>query len=193
MSTRFTADGGQTWQRVTEFGGGVPAHCRFISFTDAQVGWAATAAELGTTADAGAAWNKVNLPDGVETIAAISLFAPEQGYLLDVAGKLYSTTDNVQTWASAGELPLDGIKIDSKNYPVVAMRFFDAAQGMIVITAVVEGKGQVTAFRTQDGGKTWTKEIIPAGYGIPYISRDGKTLTLFSPPYKATVLQYHGK
>jgi hypothetical protein len=87
-------------------------------------------------------------------------------------------------------LPLDNIKIDSKNYPVAAMRFFDSQQGMIVITAIVDGKAQVTAFHTRNGGQTWTREIVPAGYGIPYLSRDGKTLTLFSLPYKATVLKY---
>jgi len=193
LSTRVTTNGGQTWQPVSDFGGGVPSHCRFISFADKQAGWAGTAAKLGTTVDGAATWNEATLPEGLDLIAAISQFAPGQGYLLDVAGKLYFTTDNAKSWTSVGELPLDNIKIDSKNYPVTAMRFSDTPQGMVVITAVVDGKAQVTAFRTRDGGQTWTKEIVPAGYGIPYISRDGKTLTLFSPPYKAVVLQYHGQ
>lgn len=193
MGMRFTSDGGQTWQEASVFGGGVPSHCRFLSFSDDQVGWAATAAKLGTTADAGMTWNEAILPDGVDTIAAISQFAPEQGYLLDVTGKLYSTADNAQTWTSVGELPLDNIEIQSMNYPVTAMRFFDTTQGMVVIAAIVDGKAQVTAFRTRDAGQTWTKEIVLEGYGIPYLSRDGKTLTLFSLPYKATVLQYHGE
>jgi len=48
----------------------------------------------------------------------------------------------------------------------------------------------VTAFHTADGGATWTQETVPAPYGALYLSRDGRTLTVLTPPAAVTVWEY---
>jgi photosystem II stability/assembly factor-like uncharacterized protein len=187
---RLTSDGGQTWQERTNFGAGFPNHCRFLSFVDAQTGWAATPTLLGTTADGGQTWAAAALPDGVASIAALSLFVPGEGYLLDISGALYRTGDNGATWSPAGQLPLGNVTIEAKSYAVAAMRFQDANAGMVVVSAIVDGAGLVTAFHTADGGATWTQETVPASYGALYLSRDGRYLTVLTPPTAVTVWEY---
>jgi photosystem II stability/assembly factor-like uncharacterized protein len=193
MNVRLTADGGMTWQAGGNFGGGFPAHCRFMSFADAQSGWAATPTLLGSTTDGAASWATLSLPAGADSLASISLIAPGQGFLLDVSGRVYATSDNAATWTEAGQLPMGDLTIGSLSYPLAAMRFQDAVHGMVVIAAIVDGAGQVVAFQTTDGGASWTQETVPATYGAPFLSRNGRYLTLLTPPYTVTVIKYNGE
>jgi photosystem II stability/assembly factor-like uncharacterized protein len=190
---RVSRDAGVSWQEGATFGAGFPGHCRFMSFVDAQTGWAATPTILGSTTDGAASWTTLSLPAGADSIASISLFAPGQGFLLDVSGRLYATTDNAGTWTQAGQLPLGSITIASLSYPLAAMRFQDASRGMVVIAAIIDGAGQVAAFQTVDGGVSWSQEAVPVTYGAPYLSRDGHFLTMLTPPYTVTVVKYNGK
>jgi photosystem II stability/assembly factor-like uncharacterized protein len=195
-AVRFTADGGLTWTEAASFGGMAPGNCRLLSFLDAGTGWAATATSLGTTVDGAATWTEAALPDGTGTLAAISLAAPGVGYILDVTGNVYATADNGDTWTGAGALPLGDIAIAAYNYPVAAMRFQPDGHGMVVVSTLSGGSPQVFAFLTSDGGATWTRELVPAPYGLPFISRDGKYLTLMyliTMPHKATVLKFNGE
>ena len=41
-----------------------------------------------------------------------------------------------------------------------------------------------------DGGKTWKEESLPAKLGTPYISRDGKFVTVNKWNEGTTVLRY---
>ena len=189
-NVRASVDGGISWQERANFGASFPNHCRFASFVDAQTGWIATPTLLGTTADGGATWAEAALPDGVTSIAALSLFAPGEGTLLDVSGALYLTNDNAATWSAAGQLPLGEIPLEVKSYPLAAMRFQDAGNGMVVVAAIVDGTGLVTAFHTVDGGATWTQETVPAPYGALYLSRDARYLTVLTPPTAVTVWEY---
>ena len=192
-SIRVTSDGGLTWQVGTNFGSSVPNHCRFLSFFDSQTGWAASPIVLGTTEDGSVTWTTANLPEGVTSIAAISLVTFGEGYLLDVSGRLHMTNDNGLTWNQVGALPLGDISIDTKNYPQAAMQFQDANQGVVIVSAIVNGAGQVIAFHTVDGGRTWTQEAVPARFGIPFVSQDGRFLTVLTPPSNLTILQYNGR
>lgn len=189
---RLSVDGGVTWQLGTDFGAGFPGHCRFLSFLDAQSGWAATPTLLGVTSDGGATWDTPGLPQGAGPIAAIALYAPGQGYLLDTSGSLFATDDNGLSWTLAGGPLPGGITISSLSYQTAALRFQDSGRGMLVIAAIVDGAGQVLAYQTTDGGQTWAQETIPATYGAPYLSRDGRYLTLLTPPYKVTLMKYNG-
>jgi photosystem II stability/assembly factor-like uncharacterized protein len=190
---RVSTDGGVSWQEGSAFGGSFPTHCRFMSFIDPQTGWAATPASLGVTADRGASWATPQLPEGIGALASISLFAPGQGFILDVDGGLYATQDNGAIWSLAGRLPLDGNPIASLSYPLAAMRFRDADRGMVVVSAIIDGAGQVSAYQTVDGGVTWTQEAIPTTYGAPYLSRDGRFLTMLTPPYTVNLIRYNGE
>ncbi len=192
-TVRVSGDGGVSWQVAANFGAGFPGHCRFMSFADRETGWAATPSMLGSTPDGGATWTALALPAGAKGLAAISLVTPGQGFLLDVSGRLFATADEAATWTSAGQLPLGGLAIGSLSYPLAAMRFQDGLRGMVVVSAIVEGAGQVTAYQTTDGGATWTQESVPVPYGAPYLSRDGRFLTMLTPPYTVTVVSYNGE
>jgi photosystem II stability/assembly factor-like uncharacterized protein len=163
-----------------------------MSFVDAQTGWAATPVMLGATIDGAENWAMLILPTGIADIAAISLIAPRQGLLLDSAGVLYATSDNSLSWRKAGQLPLGNITISTLSYPTAAMRFQGSERGMVVVSSIVEGAGQVVAFVTTDGGASWSQGVVPAPFGVPYLSRDGRFLTMLTPPYTVTVIGYNG-
>ena len=72
--------------------------------------------------------------------------------------------------------------------PQAAVRFLDAKHGLIVLG--LSGKTSMIALRTADGGKTWKEESVPAGLGAPYISRDGRFLSVNQWNKGVTLLQY---
>jgi photosystem II stability/assembly factor-like uncharacterized protein len=189
---RRTLDGGKTWRPVTGFGPGEPAHCRFLSFVSDTTGWAATRVLLGTTTDGAQTWNERALPEGIGNIAAIAVYAPGQGYLLDASGALFASTDDGVTWAALPAVDLGGLSIRESTSPTVALRFFDAQNGLLVVSAIKDSAGVMAAFRTADGGQTWTSEVLPVPFGTPFLSRDGRTLTIYLAPSKITVIHYNG-
>jgi photosystem II stability/assembly factor-like uncharacterized protein len=192
VAVRVTTDGAKTWQAAADFAATKPEHCRFISFLDTRTGWAATTLKLVTTGDGAATWTEASLPDGVDRIAALSLFTPGNGYLLAQTGDLFRTADGGQSWESAGTLPLAGLAIAEKTPPVAAMRFTDADHGIIIVPAAGGGSSQVTAFHTSDGGATWSRETVTDVFGFPVISHDGRILTLYTITSKILVYQYNG-
>jgi photosystem II stability/assembly factor-like uncharacterized protein len=189
---QVTSDGAKTWQAEADFGAHFPDQCRFLSFLDAQTGWAATSTRLVTTTDGAAGLTDGVLPEGADRIAAISLYEIGNGYLLAQSGDLFFTADNAQTWKAAGTLPLKDIAIADKNPPVAAMRFTDSGHGIIVIPSAGGGSSRVTAFHTSDGGAAWTQETVTDVFGFPVIAHDGKTLTLYTITSKILVYQYSG-
>jgi photosystem II stability/assembly factor-like uncharacterized protein len=191
-STRVTTDGARTWQVKSDFGDAVPNNCRFLSFLDSKIGWAATSAKLVSTTDGASTWTDLALPKDAGQIAAISLYAAGKGCLLDNSGKLFSTEDNGQTWNPAGPLPLGDLAIAAMNPPTAAMRFQNANRGVVIIPALVGGTGQVAAFQTYDGGRTWKRQPVAESFGYPVLSHDGTFLTLYSLPTKVLILQYTG-
>jgi photosystem II stability/assembly factor-like uncharacterized protein len=191
-SIRVTLDGARTWQNAADFGDAIPNNCRFLSFLDSKTGWAATSAKLASTTDGASTWTELALPKDAGKIAAISLYAAGKGYFLDNSGNLFSTEDNGQTWNPAVPLPLGELTIASLNPPVAAMRFQNANRGVVIISAVVSGTGQVAAFQTYDGGKTWKRQPVTDSFCFPVLSHDGGILTLYSLPTNVLVLQYAG-
>ncbi len=191
-ATRVTTDGARTWQAASDFGNAVPDQCRFISFLDTHTGWAATSAKLVTTTDGATTWTDVKLPDGLDRIAAISLYAPGAGCLLAKSGALYCTIDDGKSWNQAGAPPLGDLTIAEMNPPVAAMRFTDSQHAIVILPSVAGGQSMVTAFHTADGGKSWTQETAATTFGFPVLSHDGRILTLFCLPYQILVLQYNG-
>jgi len=186
-----STDGGKTWKAIAEKAGGLGC---ILAFADAKTGWFGFGAKFQMTADGGATWQDLALPKDVTKVAAISLRTATEGYLIDADGILHITQDGGKTWSSKS-LGLDHPGIMGfvsggfvNEIPQAAVRFLDAKHGLIVLG--LSGKTSMIALRTADGGKTWKEESVPAGLGAPYISRDGRFLSVNQWNKGVTLLQY---
>ncbi len=165
-----------------------------LAFADARTGWLGFGDKFEMTTDGGASWKELALPKGASKVAAISLRTPTNGYLLDAAGVLYATQDGGKTWASQS-LGLSNPSILGfssgpfvNETPQAAVRFTDSTHGLVVLG--LTGKTSLIALRTADGGKTWKEESLSAELGKPYLSRDGKYLTVNQWGKWVTLLKY---
>lgn len=170
--------------------------CR-VSFVDSRTGWILGVGKLSSTTDGGTTWGELALPQDVgvtNRVLAISLRTPDEGYLFDSKGVLHVTRDGGQSWSPL-DLGLDrygGLKPVPYDTSSVAVRFLDAENGVVVLGLAGGGKSKMLALHTADGGKTWKEEEVPTSIGLPYLTRDGKVLTLFGmfDVGKITVLRY---
>lgn len=182
-------DGGQTWR----IGSGVGGNGCLLSFTNASTGWILDSQKLRVTVDSGQTWEDVAVPE-IGNIAAISLRAPGEGYVLDFDGTLHTTQDGGKNWSSQSHLDLEkyeGLKFMPIALSTAAMRFFDADRGLIVLNLIGdEGKTKVVALHTADGGQTWEDEVVTSDIGSLHLSRDGKVLTITSLFSSGTITVY---
>jgi photosystem II stability/assembly factor-like uncharacterized protein len=186
-----STDGGKTWKAIAEKAGGMGC---ILSFADAKTGLFGFGTKFQMTADGGATWNELALPQNVSKVAAISLRTAKDGYLVDKDGVLHITQDGGKTWSSKS-LGLDAPNILGfvsagfvNEIPQAAVRFLDAKHGLVVLG--LSGKTNLVALRTADGGKTWKEENLPAGLGAAYISHNGKFLTVNLWGKGTTLLKY---
>ena len=173
--TRISINGGQSWQTVTT------SACPYLSFLNAQTGWAASPYVLQATFDGGVSWENVTLPFASQNIAAIDLRTANDGYVLDTAGNLFVTTDGGQNW----EIHSLGLKtgerlIPTTEGPKAVMRFVDTQQGIVVFDL---SDGTVWFTITSDGGQSWQRAEISelrdqSYYYHLYLTRDGHLLTV---------------
>ena len=186
-----STDGGKTWKAIADKVGGMGC---ILSFADAKTGAFGFGNKFQMTMDGGATWKELALPEAVSKVAAISLRTSNDGYLVDDKGILYITQDGGKTWSSQS-LGLDNPGIMGfasgqfiNEIPQAAVRFVDANHGLVVLG--LSGKTSMIALRTTDGGKTWKEENLPAKPGTPYISNDGKFLTVNKWGEGITLLKY---
>jgi len=175
LDTRVSTDGGETWQS-TDFSAGI--HC-VISFADADTGWVFGSSGTWSTTDGGQNWNEVTLPEAVDDVTAISLRTLDEGYLLTPNLALYVTHDGGESWSTMA-LPLDayeGMTLPPANLATAAVRFFDAENGVVILSLVGGGESKLVALRTANGGQSWEEEIVPVKPGVLYLTRDGRYLT----------------
>jgi photosystem II stability/assembly factor-like uncharacterized protein len=187
----LSTDGGKTWKAIGDKAGGMGC---ILAFADTKTGWLGSGAKFEMTADGGVTWKELALPKDVIKVAAISLRTTTDGYLLDGDGILHITQDGGKTWSSRS-LGLDNPSIMGfasggfvNETPQAAVRFVDADHGLVVLG--LSGRTSMVALRTADGGKTWEEESLPAELGKPYLSRDGKYLTVNQWGKWVTLLKY---
>jgi photosystem II stability/assembly factor-like uncharacterized protein len=186
-----STDGGKTWKAIAEKAGGMGC---LLSFADPKTGLFGFGTKFQMTTDGGSTWKELALPKDVSNVAAISLRTPTEGYLVDKDGVLHITQDGGKTWSSRS-LGLNAPSIMGfgsgpfiNETPQAAVRFFDVDHGLVVLG--LSGKTSLIAFSTVDGGKTWKQESLPAELGKPYLSRDGKFLTVNQWGKWVTLLKY---
>ena len=190
-SLSVSTDGGKTWTAITGKAGGMGC---ILAFANTETGWLGFGAKFEMTTDGGATWKELALPKDVSKVAAISLRTSTDGYLVDGNGVLHITRDGGKTWSSRS-LGLNAPSIMGfgsgpfiNETPQAAVRFFDVDHGLVVLG--LSGKTNLIALRTADGGKTWKEESLPAELGKPYLSRDGKFLTVNQWGKWVTLLKY---
>ncbi len=175
---RYTTDGGSNWYGAQDFGGFVPSHCRYMSFIDEKTGWVANSIKLGFTNDQGQHWQVVALPAEVNEIKAVDLRTAQDGCLMDQNGMLFSTNDAGKTWwkTSLGLNAAD-YYLKPTNTTTAAMRFFDAAHGVVIVRQL-KPVNQWLQLTTSDGGKTWNRQVVPGKIGTIFLTRDGQYVTI---------------
>ena len=187
-----STDGGKTWKAIPDKAGGFGC---ILTFADAETGLLGFGNKFQMTTDGGATWEDLVLPKDVSKVAAISLRTRTDGYLLDDSGILHTTQDGGKTW-SPQSLGLDNPSIMGfvtggfvNEIPQAAVRFSDANNGLVVLG--LSGKTSMIVLHTADGGKTWEEKSLPTKFfGAPYISRDGKFVTVNKWGEGTTLLKY---
>jgi photosystem II stability/assembly factor-like uncharacterized protein len=189
VQVRVSVDSGRTWQAASSIGDGTTAP--YISFLDTQTGWVATrnSQQLWATSDSGQTWTEIALPEGLTTLAGISLRTATNGYLLDDSCALYTTRDAGQSW-SLQTLGLGGKIVTAYELPLTAIRFTDADHGLVVLS-LEGGGGEALVLRTADGGETWEQEDAPIPTGTLHLTHDGETLTVIDRPAGQIIVLRH--
>ncbi len=173
-----STNGGRNWQKVSLLP--YTGHNEFISFLDAQTGWAASweAKRVWATADGGQTWSELTLPGGMGDLVAIMLRTPSDGYLLDNASVLFATLDGGQSWSSQTlGLDMAALTIPPLSSSAI-LRFMDAGHGLVVLSLTGGDQSQVLALRTADGGRTWEQGAVPVKAGTFYLNQGGTILTV---------------
>ncbi len=188
----YSLDGGRTWQAVSSYGN----YCRQLSFLDAKTGWLAGVKEIASTVDGGQSWQPLQMPAGMQEIAAIALRSPTDGAMLDIGGALYLTSDGGATWAKGSlGLELGSGKLPEPETAAAAVRFLDEGRGLAVGHILDDAHSQLVLLRTSDGGQTWSRQPLldtPIQTAV-YLSHDGNTLTVVDTANsQVTLMQYEG-
>jgi photosystem II stability/assembly factor-like uncharacterized protein len=135
---------------------GVSARLRGVSAVSDTVAWASgTNATVIRTADGGATWTKLTVPDADKLdFRDIDAVSDTTAYVLSIgagaASRIYKTTDAGAHWT------LQFANEDPKAF-FDAMAFWDERHGLAMSDSV---DGRFVIIRTADGGQTWTR--VPA-------------------------------
>lgn len=154
-----TSDGGATWGSSLIETGSRLAAPNGISFSDQAHGYLSAAANslagqavnlLYRTADGGRTWTAVRqVGDGLPGSGAIRFVTPLLGWLARGSDhRLFQTEDGGATW-SESPLTSDGLVL--RQLPT----FLTAAEGYVVVAY----GDKVTAYWTEDDGRTWNKRF----------------------------------
>jgi photosystem II stability/assembly factor-like uncharacterized protein len=143
------------WQPQTS---GVTARLRGVSAASDQVAWASGAnGTVLRTADAGATWAKLTVPDAAKLdFRDVDAVSDTTAYILSIGtgpdSRIYKTTDAGEHWTLQFTNP------DAKAF-FDAMAFWDAQHGLAMSDSV---DGHFVILTTEDGGTTWTR-VAPEG------------------------------
>ncbi len=157
-----TTDSGESWRHLANTGTG--NWLSAVHFLDEVRGWAA--GEYGAliaTSDGGRTWRRQDAPTqdapfGVAaTIRSIHFRSHSEGWIAGDRGTFMRTRDGGRAWQSV-DLGLSDDAADAMRFN--AVRFLDERQGLLV------GEPGSIAYRTEDGGRTWTREEGPTSVAL---------------------------
>lgn len=180
-------DGGKTWSKLSDF----PlkensAFNKFMSIIDKENYYIGASKALGVTKNGGETWEEIALPKECNKLVGMFFLTTDTGYLLGVDGTLFITEDGCKTWTKQ-KIELSGDKILNSPMPAVAIQVQKDGTGSIVYTTK---DYKVKYLVTKDKGINWEEQSMDNIPGqAPYLSRNGKYLTLSSPTKRINVYQ----
>jgi photosystem II stability/assembly factor-like uncharacterized protein len=108
---------------------------------------------IGVSTDGGASWRAIKGPKK-QAIREVDFVSPQTGFLLDLRGRLWKTTNAGRKWGLLNTAGTTGYLID----------FTDAANGYMAATArsyIQGGPGaDSNVLRTSDGGLSWRPQLV---------------------------------
>lgn len=159
----------------TQVASGTNADLVAVYFTSADTGWVAgDKGYLASTTDGGRTWRPYPL-NTTENINEIYFRNEKNGYL--VAGrKMFVTNDAGATWRETLIYrPSDFLTA----YPeFLSIRFADKKRGLVVGSVLDrEGKKVIDSLvmRTEDGGETWRRVIVPSKTELFHLDYNGSS------------------
>ncbi len=145
-----------------------------VYFTSALHGWVAgDNGYLASTADGGRTWSKYNL-NTTDDINEIYFRNDENGYL--VAGRtMFITRDAGRTWQETKLYKPGDFRNGTPEF--LSIRFADRKRGLVVGSILNRGDVVVDSLvmRTEDGGETWQRIIVPSKKELFHLDFNGSS------------------
>jgi photosystem II stability/assembly factor-like uncharacterized protein len=116
--------------------------------------WAVGGKRVLTSANKGQSWKAVTLPSKKTKISQLSFTGSQAGFLLDTAGRVWSTSNGGRTWKqslSAGTSDISGLSFGS------------ASSGYLSVASFGADTTNAYVLHTSDGGRSWRPQAISPG------------------------------
>lgn len=156
-SLRVTDDGGRSWLRreAAPMPGATWRSIEQLVFTTPSIGWHLDSYALRVSRDGGASWATSPLPAMLTRPAQLHFVDVQNGWIVDLDGRLFASHDGGQQWAAAPQPA-------GAQHWAQLVRFVDARTGVLVVN---EGNIDTSVWHTTDGGQNWRSTNFRRGGG----------------------------
>jgi photosystem II stability/assembly factor-like uncharacterized protein len=121
----------------------------------AILAWGSGGKRLLVSTSKGQSWKAVKLPSKTTRIRQVSFTGSQAGFLLDTAGRVWSTSNGGRTWKQSLSTGTSGIS---------GISFGSASSGYLSVNAFGSDTTNAYVLHTGDGGKSWRPQAISPGF-----------------------------
>jgi photosystem II stability/assembly factor-like uncharacterized protein len=138
-------------------GGGLVAK---TAITNADLGgsaifaWARGGKRVLVSTSRGGSWKALKLPTKKTRVQQVSFVGPRVGYLLDSAGRVWSTRDGGGAWKQS---------LSAGTSAISAITFGSATSGFLSVASFGDDRVNGYVLHTSDGGRSWRPQAISPG------------------------------
>ena len=179
LGVRRSTDGGDTFHASTAKAVRQAALHSFDDAGSSLVAYGARAIAL--SSNAGASWRAIK-PPKKQRIGDVDFVTPQTGFLLDVRGRLWKTTNGGRRWGLLNTTGIHGYLIE----------FTDSAHGYLAhfghsyIEGGTDGEGNL--LHTNDGGLSWSPQLLNRDSAVGAVESAGGTDYALVPAPAGTAL-----